>query len=104
MKKNCWEFFNCGCEPGGSKTKEFGVCPASTESVVNGVNNGKNGGRSCWAVPGTLCEGVAQRGPIEQKLFDCLNCAFYKQTVEEEFGSANYKSPNEIVRMFSVVG
>lgn len=30
-RTNCWEYFKCGREPGGSKVDELGVCPAATE-------------------------------------------------------------------------
>ena len=82
-KQNCWEFKNCGREPGGSKTKELGVCTAATEARLNGVNSGYNSGRACWSVAGTLCGGKTQ-GTYAQKLFACLDCDFYKTTVYEE--------------------
>ena len=82
-KQNCWEFKNCGREPGGSKAKELGVCSAATEDRLNGINSGHNSGRACWAVAGTLCGGKAQ-GTYAQKLFACLECEFYKTTVYEE--------------------
>lgn len=53
MKKNCWEFKNCGREFGGIKARELGVCPASTDERLNGIHNGENAGRSCWVV--TCC-------------------------------------------------
>ncbi len=82
-KLNCWEVKNCGRTPGGAKAAELGVCPASTESRVNGVNSGKNGGRSCWAVTGTLCGGKVQ-GSFAAKLGNCMSCEFYKQVSSEE--------------------
>jgi len=43
MKKpNCWEFKQCGREPGGLLSDELGVCPASTETRLDGVHGGKN--------------------------------------------------------------
>lgn len=62
MKMNCWEFMKCGREPGGASAEEFGVCPASIESRLNNIHihGGKNAGRACWAVSGTLCMGKAQ--------------------------------------------
>ena len=57
---NCWEFKKCGRQPGGAKTQELGECPASTNVKADGMNSGKNGGRSCWAIAGTLCGGKVQ--------------------------------------------
>lgn len=82
-KQNCWEFKNCGREPGGSKTNELGVCPASIETRLNGINSGYNSGRACWAVAGTLCRGTTQ-GTYVNKLTGCIECDFYKTTVHEE--------------------
>ena len=76
-KPNCWEFKNCGREPGGAKTGELGTCPAATEKRTHGVNGGRNGGRACWAITGTLCEGKVQ-GTFAMKLADCRTCLFYK--------------------------
>ncbi len=59
-KQNCWEMKKCGREPGGVKTPELGLCPASTDKTADGLNGGKNGGRICWAVTGTFCGGKIQ--------------------------------------------
>lgn len=81
--QNCWEAKNCGREVGGAKVAELGVCPAATESKLSGVNNGKNGGRSCWALAGTLCGGIVQ-GSFASKLSNCMVCEFYKKVMVEE--------------------
>jgi len=73
-KLNCWEFKKCGKEA---------VCPAARESRLNGINGGKNGGRACWVVAGTLCGGKVQ-GVYAQKLGNCLECDFYKKVRTEE--------------------
>ena len=77
MKTNCWEFKKCGREPGGGKAKELGVCLAATAKAVDGVHGGKNGGRACWAVCGTLCGGEVQ-GTFADKIGNCKVCDFYK--------------------------
>ncbi|MCX6151369.1 MAG: hypothetical protein NTX22_12635 [Ignavibacteriales bacterium] len=82
-KSNCWEIKNCGRQPGGIKIKDFGICPASTEVRLNDINSGKNGGRSCWAITGTLCGGKVQ-GSFATKLGNCLECAFYKSVLNDE--------------------
>ena len=85
-KKNCWEYLKCGRQPGGQKAGELGVCPAATQTKLNGVNDGINGGRSCWAIAGTLCKGKTQ-GYYAQKLGDCLRCEFYASVRQDQGGS-----------------
>ncbi|MFA4825260.1 MAG: hypothetical protein WC593_08900 [Methanoregula sp.] len=82
-KKNCWEFKKCGREPGGIKVKELGVCRAAIETRVDGVNEGKNAGRACWGVTGTLCGGTVQ-GSFAAKMSNCQGCEFYKEIQKEE--------------------
>ena len=80
---NCWQFKKCGREPGGTKVAELGLCPASTEAKVNGVNHGRNAGRACWAVTGTLCGGKVQ-GTFAAKMANCMTCDFYTLVGREE--------------------
>jgi hypothetical protein len=94
MKQNCWEFKQCGRQPGGAKSAELGICPAATEVRLTGTNSGKNGGRACWAITGTLCGGKAQ-GTFANKVGNCLKCEFY-QLVGAEEGS-NHESAKEIL-------
>ena len=83
MKLNCWEFMKCGCQEGGSKAGEIGVCNASTDLQCNGKNGGKNAGRRCWHIEGTLCGGK-QQGAFGQKAQECLKCDFFKLVKQEE--------------------
>lgn len=82
-KANCWEFMKCGREPGGSQVLRLGVCPAAVETRVDGVNGGRNGGRACWAVSGTLCGGRVQ-GSFAVRMNDCMACPFYRRVQAEE--------------------
>ncbi len=83
-KKNCWELKECGREPGGDNVDEFGVCPAAIDDKdVDGVNEGKNGGRACWAITGTFCNGVVE-GRFAAKVETCLQCDFYKLVCREQ--------------------
>ncbi|MFW9847639.1 MAG: two-CW domain-containing protein [Candidatus Thorarchaeota archaeon] len=82
-RNNCWEFMQCGRETGGFKAAELGVCPASTETALTSLNNGKNGGRICWAVAGTLCGGKVQ-AEFATKFANCVTCAFYSKVLNEE--------------------
>lgn len=89
MKQNCWDVLKCGREPGGAKERELGVCKAATETSYNGLNSGKNGGRICWELSGTLCGGKVQ-GTFAQKRTTCLGCDFFKLVRGEE-GAENFK-------------
>jgi hypothetical protein len=82
-KANCWEFKKCGRQPGGAKASELGICAAATVTQANGLNGGKNGGRVCWAIAGTLCGGQIQ-GSYATKLTNCMQCDFHKLAIQEE--------------------
>ncbi len=85
-KLNCWEFKQCGRQPGGEKEKELGVCSAASEIKFNKINRGVNGGRYCWNADGTLCE-FQIHGTFAQKQNICRNCDFYKLVKTEEIPS-----------------
>lgn len=95
-KLNCWEFERCGRQPSGDKAHEFGVCPASTERRVHGVNGGINAGRACWAIAGTFCRGKTQ-GSVAEKIGTCLKCDFYKLVMSEE--GKDFKTSREILKL-----
>ena len=82
-KKNCWEVKKCGREIGGSNVDELGVCPVANAKDYNGVNDGVNAGRTCWAVAGSLCGGEVQ-GTFVSKIESCMKCDFYLLVVREE--------------------
>ena len=83
MKLNCWEFKKCGKEPGGKNNGPQGTCPAATDQRLDGIHDGKNAGRACWALSGTLCQGDSP-GDFAQKFKDCHECDFFKTVVKEE--------------------
>ena len=82
-KANCWEFKECGREPGGRKVAELGQCPAAIESRTDGINGGVNAGRACWAVTGTFC-GDKVQGTFAAKIGSCSQCEFFAKVVAEE--------------------
>ena len=96
MEVNCWEFKKCGKEFGGNKVDELGVCPAVKEKKVDGINNGKNAGRCCWAISGTLCDDKVQ-GTFSQKVLDCMVCDFYRMVMKEE--GTNFTKPDKILEL-----
>ncbi len=93
-KENCWEVMKCGRELNGVNAPKKGVCPAAQSSAFDGVNMGTGGGRFCWVVAGTYCEGDAA-GSYAQKLANCINCKFLKQVSLEE-GRDFVLSPRKI--------
>jgi hypothetical protein len=82
-KQNCWEFKKCGREVGGVKEKELGTCPANVTRELNGTHGGKNAGRACWVVSGTMCGGNVQ-GTFAKKYDNCEKCDFYRVVKQEE--------------------
>jgi chromosome segregation ATPase len=82
-RKNCWEILNCQRQAGGAKANELGICPAASETQYQNSNGGKNAGRYCWKVAGTLCGGK-QQGAHASKLKKCLSCDFYLKVRDEE--------------------
>lgn len=82
-KANCWEHKKCGRQPGGHKAAELGICPVTTYSELNGAHGGKNAGRACWAIAGSLCGGKIQ-GTYAQKLHNCWRCDFMNAVKREE--------------------
>jgi class 3 adenylate cyclase/CRP-like cAMP-binding protein len=96
-RENCWEYLKCGREPGGKNEKEFGLCPAATDTSFDGINSGKNAGRICWAVAGTCREGEVY-GTYAQKRPSCVGCEFYRLVQEEERTS---KENNNVLGLFS---
>lgn len=83
MKLNCWEHKNCGREPGGARTHELGVCPVTTVRELSGAHGGRNAGRACWVVAGSLCGGRIQ-GTYARKLDNCWRCDFMNIVKREE--------------------
>jgi len=83
-KLNCWEYKQCGREPYGNMVAVLGVCPAAIETRLNGVHDGRNAGRACWVVAGTLCHGQVQ-GVFSQKYATCRECNFYQKVQSENY-------------------
>lgn len=83
LKRNCWDYYQCGRTIKGDGKKEHDVCPAYYEKKLNGVHNGKNGGRACWVVTGTQCRERIKRLAIPQFLM-CKLCDFKKTVISEE--------------------
>lgn len=90
-KKNCWEVKDCGRNLGGRNARELGICPASMEARLDGVHGGKNAGRACWVIAGTLCGGEEQ-GTFAKKFHNCETCEFYEAVKKEEYPAFKFSS------------
>ena len=80
---NCWEYMQCGREPGGKHVIDLGACPVCDNTAIHGLHGGQCGGRACWAIGGTLCGGKIQ-GSFASKIKNCLDCDFYHLVKVEE--------------------
>ncbi len=77
-KLNCWEFFHCGREHGGS----YHICPAARDRSGEGVNEGKYSGRICWSLFDTFCK--ESHDFYEEGRATCDICEFFKLVRREE--------------------
>lgn len=84
MKKNCWQYMECGREPGGENASTLGVCPAAAEEKLDGVHGGVNAGRACWVIAGTFCN-CELPGVFTDKNASCAECEFYKLVRQQEY-------------------
>ncbi|MEW5994447.1 MAG: two-CW domain-containing protein [Candidatus Zixiibacteriota bacterium] len=80
-KLNCWEFKNCGREPGGLMAEVLGPCPVPAAMEFDGSNGGIGAGRVCWLVNGGNCKNGSVRWRRTQS---CLECEFYHRVHYEE--------------------
>jgi hypothetical protein len=96
-KVNCWEIKKCGREPGGIHAKE-GACFAATDTDSHGINNGKNGGRLCWAITGTYCRGPVT-GMHAKGLTTCLACEVMERVRNEEGAGFRMINPMLLAEM-----
>lgn len=80
-KLNCWEFTNCGREPGGVLADREGVCSVATALHHDGENDGRAGGRVCWKLQrdGNISVVCSQLRLITI----CNECAFYRRVCFE---------------------
>jgi hypothetical protein len=83
MKANCWNIKKCGRETGGSQAKSLEPCPAATAAIYNGINHGSNGGRYCWRISGTLCNGTPD-AHFASKIETCGQCQVFRTIIREE--------------------
>ncbi|MCI5219061.1 MAG: hypothetical protein D3914_07680 [Candidatus Electrothrix sp. LOE2] len=73
---NCWEFKKCGREPGGRNIEKYGCCSVPVSIEYDGMNNGKNGGRSCWILRESACEKIMRACRVDE-IKECRQCHFH---------------------------
>ncbi|MCL5022568.1 MAG: hypothetical protein M1497_04230 [Nitrospirae bacterium] len=78
-RKCCWEFKNCGREPGGRNAEELGVCPVAVDRELEGCCDADDICGKCWTEVGTLC-GEEVQGLYAKKLGSCLKCDYFDRT------------------------
>ena len=82
-KQNCWDFKKCNRGPDQSGESIQDICPAATDTSCDGLNGGTNGGRICWLIAGTFCNGKVQ-GTFAKKRPSCVTCSFLEAVEAEE--------------------
>ncbi|MCK4911519.1 MAG: hypothetical protein KAR83_07740 [Thermodesulfovibrionales bacterium] len=93
MKKNCWEYMKCGQESALDGSTGLSICPALREESLDGIHGGRNAGRACWVIAGTMCGGKPQ-GVFAEKFGRCVMCDFYKKVRSEE---ADFRLPGQLI-------
>jgi hypothetical protein len=73
---NCWQFKKCGREPGGRNISKYGVCSVPLDIVADGINNGENGGRTCWTLREAACQKIMLACSVNE-IRECIQCDFY---------------------------
>jgi hypothetical protein len=96
--ENCWEYKKCDRGPDAKNSAV--ICSAATETSLDAIHRGDNGGRACWIIAGTYCNGEIQ-GDYAKKIDDCKNCDFFKKVMEEEELSS--ENPNDLVEAIRIV-
>ena len=92
MKKlNCWEYNNCGREPGGRNVEKHGACPTTTDRLYTGTNGGTKAGRACWIVSGSFSTGK-KHCLLAQGNNCCTRCDIFKTVKKEREKEALHKT------------
>lgn len=95
--QNCWEYKNCERIPGGARAVELGICPVYNYASADGFCGGKNGGRACAFISGSLCNGYVH-GTQKDKESDCHECDFYHILEQKHKGQMSAASFNSYIK------
>ena len=71
------------------------ACPVCRAAKLHGTHGGVNGGRACWTIPHTKCDGSSQ-GTVGNKSATCIKCDFYNMVKEEEKESFQFSIENAV--------
>nr|MBN2277067.1 hypothetical protein [candidate division Zixibacteria bacterium] len=97
-KLNCWEFRNCGLEPGGVLTGIYGTCKVAQVMKLDGINGGRGAGRACWMVNHS---GSHEDHPIcRNSRQSCYLCEFYLRVENEENHKIDERTIEKPVRIY----
>jgi hypothetical protein len=79
---NCWEYTNCGMEPGGIFAQIYGPCPVPKMMKYDGINGGRGAGRACWMI----MNNSRSKGPFvcKNSRLSCCQCEFFRRVHNEE--------------------
>lgn len=82
-RQNCWEFWEYDLRKSLTESPTCRKCPAVVDMRLDGVHGGRNAGRACWVVPGTLCGGELH-GEYQEKKKTCMSCDFFRSVRSHE--------------------
>jgi hypothetical protein len=99
MKLNCWEYKNCGRQPGGHNEQKLGVCSTILTTQLDGSNGGVNAGRSCWVIAGTQ-SGKKVECVFAKQISNCMNCDFFQYVREQEAAMGSYIGTKQLFERF----
>ncbi|MFH2036667.1 MAG: two-CW domain-containing protein [Candidatus Zixiibacteriota bacterium] len=92
-KLNCWEYHNCGMEPGGMFADiKNNPCPIPSLFKFDGINDGRGAGRYCWMIQDKTAGGNHEF-ICRNSNKSCCHCPFYIRVQNEEA---------EVVRQFEL--
>lgn len=73
----------CGKGPSENGNSKSSICPIATNTSAHALNGGINGGRICWIIAETCCNGEIKCSDLHRK-DSCFQCEFrYKVTAVE---------------------
>ena len=100
-KLNCWEYRNCGMEPGGIFSEIYGTCPVPTMMKYDGANGGRGAGRVCWRVKNKAT--AKGRDLCRHHRQSCIHCDFYRRVQSEEEVHVLSETVREITDVFKAI-
>ena len=75
-KLHCWEFMNCGMEPGGIFAATYGPCPAAVSILEEEASHDEKI-RSCWEIMPDNTKNITYTCRFSRK--SCHDCLYYQR-------------------------